>query len=120
MGLGSSSWGCVYLQDAYGLQASEGSLCDVADGVVAQAETVEISQHRQTAFIQASQVVVRQISGARNRAQDRQKRGRRQTWRGREEKMGGGKRNMCEVWKKIVVWQNSEAACGDIKLEFYS
>lgn len=35
----------------------------MADGVVAQAQTVELSQHRQASFIQARQVVVRQISG---------------------------------------------------------
>lgn len=62
-----------YLQDAYGLQASEGSFCDVADGVVAQTERVEISQHRQAPFIQTSQVVVRQISVGRNGARDREK-----------------------------------------------
>lgn len=65
-----------YLQDAYGLEASEGSLGDVVDGVVAQTESVEIPQHSQAAFIQASQVVVRQIPGERNGVQDRQKRGR--------------------------------------------
>lgn len=64
-----------YLQDSQGLEASEGSLCDVADGVVAQTESVEISQHRQSAFIQTRQVVVRQISGDRNRARDRWGRG---------------------------------------------
>ena len=53
--------GGSYLQDAYGLEASEGSLGDVADGVVAQTESVEIPEHSQTAFIQTSQVFVRQI-----------------------------------------------------------
>lgn len=57
----------VYLQDAYGLEAPEGSLCDVADSIVAQTEGVEIPQHSQTAFIQTSQVVVRQIPGERRR-----------------------------------------------------
>lgn len=57
-------WG-VYLQGAYGLEASEGSLGDVADGVVAQTERVEISQHGQAAFIQTSQVVIGQIPGER-------------------------------------------------------
>lgn len=69
----------VYLQDPYGLEASEGSLADVADGVVAQTEVVEIPQHSQTAFIQTSQVVVRQIPGEGGRGRDRQKRGQRQT-----------------------------------------
>lgn len=35
----------------------------MADGVVAQTQGVEVSQHGQTPFIQASQIVVRQISG---------------------------------------------------------
>lgn len=42
----------------------------MADGVVAQAQGVEVSQHRQTSFIQASQVVVRQISGGRHKGGD--------------------------------------------------
>lgn len=52
--------GCrgVYLQEAHGLEASEGPFCDVADGVVAQTEGVEIPQHGEAAFIQTSQVVV--------------------------------------------------------------
>lgn len=53
----------MYLQDAYSLEAFKGSLGDVANGVVAQTEGVEIPQHRQAAFIQTSQVVVRQIPG---------------------------------------------------------
>lgn len=72
----------VYLQDTHGLEASEGSLSDVADGVVPQTEGVEIPQHSQAAFIQTSQVVVRQIPGERQRERDRQKRG--QTGRHRE------------------------------------
>lgn len=89
----------IYLQDAYGLEASEGSLGDVADGVVAQTESVEIPQHSQTAFIQTSQVVVRQIPGERNRARGRQKRGQRQTQRRREKERGKkrGKKEKCSV-----------------------
>ncbi len=88
LGTGGWGWGGVYLQDAYSLEPSEGSLGDVADGVVAQTESVEIPQHSQTAFIQTSQVVVRQIPGERNRARGRQKRGRRQTQRRREKERG--------------------------------
>lgn len=68
----------VYLQDAHGLEAPEGSLGDVADGVVAQTEGVEIPQHSQTAFIQTSQVVVRQIPGEGGRRRDGQKRGKKE------------------------------------------
>lgn len=94
----TAALGSVHLQDAYGLEASEGSFCDVADGVVAQAESVEISQHRQTAFIQASQVVVRQITGERNRARDRKEDGNRGGEKEREKKWVGGKGNvLCEV-----------------------
>lgn len=75
-----------YLQDPQGLEASEGSLCDVADGVVAQTESVEISQHRQSAFIQTRQVVVRQISGERSRVRDRFEGGGGQTERKRGKK----------------------------------
>lgn len=53
----------MYSQDPQGLKAPEGSLRDVADGVVAQAQAVELSQHRQASFIQARQVVVGQIPG---------------------------------------------------------
>lgn len=88
-GLVTAALGSVYLQDAYSLEASEGSFCDVANGVVAQAESVEISQHRQTAFIQASQVVVRQITGERNRARDRKEDGNRGGEKERGKKMGG-------------------------------
>lgn len=57
----------LYLQGAYSLEASEGSLGDVADGVVAQTERMEIPQHSQTAFIQTSQVVIGEIPGGGNR-----------------------------------------------------
>lgn len=103
-----------YLQDTQGLEAPEGSLCDVADGIVAQTESVEISQHGQSAFIQTRQVVVRQISGERNRARDRRGWGAD----GEEERkeMGGRKRNvLCEVWKEKTGWQNSEAPCNVIR-----
>lgn len=77
-------WGCgvrggrggSYLQNAYGLEASEGSLCDVADGVVPQTERVEIPEHSQTAFVQTSQVVVRQIPGGRDGGRGGHRRGR--------------------------------------------
>lgn len=49
------------LQEAQGLEASEGPLGDVADGIVPQTEGVEVPQHRQAALIQTSQVVVGQI-----------------------------------------------------------
>lgn len=49
----SRGW-CFYSQIMQGLEAPEGSLCDVADGVVAQPESVEVSQHRQDAFVQTS------------------------------------------------------------------
>lgn len=39
---GGGRCAAAYLQDAYSLEASEGSLCDVADGVVAQTESVQI------------------------------------------------------------------------------
>lgn len=93
----------------------------MADGVVAQTESVEIPQHSQTAFIQTSQVVVRQIPGERNRAQVRQSRGQRQTWRQRErEEKRGRKRNvLCEVWKEMTGWQNAEAARDIIILKFH-
>lgn len=55
----------MYSQIAQGLEAPEGSLCDVADGVVAQPQSVEVSQHRQDALVQTTQVVVRQISGGK-------------------------------------------------------
>lgn len=56
-------------QIAQRLEASEGSLCDVADGVVAQPQSVQVSQHRQDAFVQTSQVVVGQISGGERERQ---------------------------------------------------
>lgn len=102
-----------YLQDPQGLEASEGSLCDVADGVVAQTESVEISQHRQSAFIQTRQVVVRQISGERSRVRDRFGGGAD----GEEERKERGERKrnvLCEVWKEKTGWQNSEAPCNVI------
>lgn len=50
-----------YSQEPQGPEASEGPLGDVADGVVAQAQTAELPQHRQAAFVQARQVVVGQV-----------------------------------------------------------
>lgn len=95
---GNSGCRAVYLQDAYGLEASEGSLSDVADGVVAQTEGVEIPQHSQAAFVQARQVVVRQIAGERNGARDRVKRTETDAETGRERnrkrKKGGQEREM--------------------------
>lgn len=38
----------------------------MADGVVAQAQAVQLPQHRQAAFVQARQLVVGQISAGRN------------------------------------------------------
>lgn len=48
------------LQEAHGLEASEGPLSDVADGVVPQTEGVEVPQHRQTTLVQTTQVVIGQ------------------------------------------------------------
>lgn len=84
----------MYLQDAYSLEASEGSLGDVADGVVAQTKGVQIPQHSQAAFIQARQVVVRQIAGERNGARDRVKRTETEAEKERGKR---GKREKCTV-----------------------
>lgn len=56
-------------QIAQRLEASEGSLCDVADRVVAQPQSVQVPLHRQDAFVQTSQVVVGQISGGERERQ---------------------------------------------------
>lgn len=115
----------MYLQDAYSLEASEGSLGDVADGVVAQTEGVEIPQYSQTAFVQTSQVVVRQIPGEGGGGRDSQERGQRKTWRWRERprerrKKGGRKRNvLCEVWKELTSWQDAEAGRDITTLKFH-
>ena len=69
MWLNNSRWGVweVHLQDAECPEAPERPLGDVADGVVAEAEGVEIPQHGQAALLHTSQVVVRQIPGERRK-----------------------------------------------------
>lgn len=51
--VGGGGWGRqgFYSQIAQRLEAPEGSLCDVADGVVAQPQSVQVSQHRHGAFV---------------------------------------------------------------------
>ena len=108
----------MYLQDAYGLEASESPLGDVADGVVPQTQGVEIPQHGQTAFIQTSQVVVRQIPGESDTDRKADKEKERERERGKKE--GGRKKNvLCEVWKEMTGWQKIEAARDIIILKFH-
>lgn len=80
--VGGSRGRGFYSQIAQRLETPEGSLCDVADGVVAQPQSVQVSQHGHGAFIQTSQVVVGQISG---RERD----------------------GVCEVWKEATGWPDS-------------
>jgi hypothetical protein len=64
-------WVGGYLQNTQRLEASEGALSDVADGVVSQTQAVEVPQHGQTALVQTGQVIVRQIPGERGRGRVR-------------------------------------------------
>lgn len=82
----------VHSQDAYGLEASEGSLCDVADGVVPQTEGLEIPQYSQTAFIQTGQVVVGQVPKETQRGGQTEKRTEEQRETEREREREAGKK----------------------------
>lgn len=100
----------AHLQDAYRLQAPEGSLVNLADGVVAQSESVEIPQHRQTPFIKTSQVVVRQIPGKTiERRGTGEKMEAGQKWKETVEQKSRQEK-FCEVWNEITDWYNTEAA----------
>lgn len=70
-GGGGGQDGWRYLQNTQGLEAPEGPLGDMVDGVVSQAEAVEVPELGQTALVETGQVIVRQIPGERERERER-------------------------------------------------